>query len=208
MKEWLYNWGGLNEWLFRLINSVRLPFYDEAMLFMSWVSDHEHFKYYVIALAVFYLFQFLWMKIRREPITQEEAKGAGAMLTVMVMGYAAYGMMIGVLKSFCAMPRPFVQYYYTPGAVRFIGTYPPVEDYYASLPSGHAATATFMAAAFWPRLNKTGRYIAVFLAFLACWSRVSVGMHFPADVTAGALIGVAAAILVRRYVYKVLGLER
>jgi undecaprenyl-diphosphatase len=65
-----------------------------------------------------------------------------------------------------------------------------------SLPSGHAtvsfACATVLALAV-PRL----RWPLFALAALVAWSRVYVGVHFPGDVLAGAVLGVGIAIALR-----------
>ena len=65
-----------------------------------------------------------------------------------------------------------------------------------SFPSGHAAVsfacATVLALAV-PRL----RWPLYALAALIAFSRVYVGVHFPFDVLAGAVIGVAIAIALR-----------
>lgn len=66
-----------------------------------------------------------------------------------------------------------------------------------SFPSGHSATsfacATVLAAAV-PR----ARVPLLVLAALIAWSRVYVGVHYPLDVLAGAVIGVALGLLVLR----------
>ena len=65
-----------------------------------------------------------------------------------------------------------------------------------SFPSGHAtvafACATVLALAV-PRL----RWPLFALAALVAWSRVYVGVHYPGDVLAGAVLGVAIAIALR-----------
>jgi undecaprenyl-diphosphatase len=65
-----------------------------------------------------------------------------------------------------------------------------------SFPSGHAtvsfACATVLALAV-PRL----RWPLFLLAALISFSRVYVGVHYPFDVLAGALLGVAIAIALR-----------
>lgn len=68
---------------------------------------------------------------------------------------------------------------------------------YASFPSGHAVTAVGMAVAVgfvaprwrWPLLG---------VAALVMASRVIIGAHYLSDVLAGACLGYAAAVLVRR----------
>lgn len=64
-----------------------------------------------------------------------------------------------------------------------------------SFPSGHAATA-FAAATILAFLYGTWFSIGFFPAALVAYSRVYMGVHFPFDVFAGALLGVAVALLV------------
>ena len=69
---------------------------------------------------------------------------------------------------------------------------------YAGMPSGHATTAFAALVAFgtlWPR----ARTIFLVYALLIAISRVVVTAHYPTDVLAGALAGIAGAMMVRRY---------
>lgn len=69
---------------------------------------------------------------------------------------------------------------------------------YAGMPSGHATTAFAVLVAFgtlWPR----ARTVLLVYALLIAASRVVVNAHYPTDVLAGALVGIAGAVLVRRY---------
>jgi undecaprenyl-diphosphatase len=69
---------------------------------------------------------------------------------------------------------------------------------YAGMPSGHATTAFAVFVAFgtlWPR----ARTILLVYAVLICISRPMVIAHYPSDVLAGALVGIAGAMMVRRY---------
>jgi undecaprenyl-diphosphatase len=65
-----------------------------------------------------------------------------------------------------------------------------------SFPSGHAATSfacAAMLASFRPRLAPP----LFLLAAAVAYSRVYVGVHYPLDVLAGAVLGVAVAVAVR-----------
>jgi membrane-associated phospholipid phosphatase len=69
---------------------------------------------------------------------------------------------------------------------------------YASMPSGHAATAAAAAiavGAVWPWL----RPVAWLYALIIMASRVLIAVHHPSDVLAGALVGVVGALMVQRW---------
>lgn len=68
---------------------------------------------------------------------------------------------------------------------------------YASMPSGHSATAAAVAiavGALWPRT----RGIMWLYVLTIMFSRIAVIAHHPSDVLAGALVGTVGALLVRR----------
>ena len=92
------------------------------------------------------------------------------------------------VKPFVARPRPFV----TTITTRVVGHYRPPTY---SFPSGHAAlsfaSATVLAFGV-PRWKAFWFALAALIAF----SRVYIGVHYPLDVTCGALLGVAVGVLV------------
>lgn len=65
-----------------------------------------------------------------------------------------------------------------------------------SFPSGHAASAAAFTTAVLMEWRATGR-LTMPVAALVAYSRVYVGVHYPGDVTAGAGIGAAIALLSR-----------
>lgn len=71
----------------------------------------------------------------------------------------------------------------------------------SSFPSNHAANA-FAAASILAVALPGSSMLVFFVAFLIAYSRVYVGVHFPADVLAGALLGMAIAFFVRIVLHK------
>ena len=68
-----------------------------------------------------------------------------------------------------------------------------------SFPSGHAATS-FAAAAILTAARPRYGPVWFLLALAIGFSRVYVGVHYPLDIVAGALLGIATATALRRLV--------
>lgn len=65
----------------------------------------------------------------------------------------------------------------------------------SSFPSGHAASA-FAGALATSRVLPSGRALWFLLAVLIAYSRVYLGVHFPADVLAGGILGTLCGLFV------------
>ena len=89
-----------------------------------------------------------------------------------------------ILKLLIDRTRPYYVLDYTP-------LIPPVGD--PSFPSGHTS-ASFAAATAIYVINKKWGAVAYVFAAVMGFSRLYLGVHFPTDVLAGALVGTAAAI--------------
>ena len=94
-----------------------------------------------------------------------------------------------ILKPLVARPRPFM----LNSAVQLL--IPAPEDY--SFPSGHTAVS-FAAASVLLVQKSKGWLPALLMAGLIAFSRLYLYVHFPTDVIAGAVIGIAAGALACR----------
>lgn len=60
-------------------------------------------------------------------------------------------------------------------------------------PSMHAAVAFAMATSLWVSRLRAPALIATLFALLTVWSRLFLGLHFPSDVLAAAVLGIIVA---------------
>lgn len=99
------------------------------------------------------------------------------------------GIAINVLKDYFAMPRPPAVL--DAGSFILIG-----KDYHArSFPSGHSFTAFLMATVCFLYCQKSAwRWVFMGLAALTAISRVWVGVHWPADILIGGMLGILVGI--------------
>lgn len=183
----LYDWFGLNQTLFKWINSVHAPWWDSAMLALTAASDYRTFPAFMaVALVLAFLFARLMPFVN---------------VVVFGVGYVFTGLTVSYLKDTLTFPRPLTVL--GPGAVTVLGP----DRIADSFPSGHATFAFLVAAALAPGAPRLIQVALWTFAGLAALSRVGVGAHFPADVVAGALIGTLTALMIRAILRLLKGTE-
>ena len=123
----------------------------------------------------------------------QKATGELAMLSAFVfLGVGVPGLITNLIKRLVGRGRPTE--FDAAGAFSFQNIF---NDWtFQSFPSGHSATAVatafvvgFIRPSLFPVLLVVGIVVAI--------SRVPVGMHYPTDVFAGAIVGMLGAYLVR-----------
>jgi membrane-associated phospholipid phosphatase len=191
-REILYDWGGLNAWLFHAVNDAHTPLLDPFMLLGTRLAEHSLFPLYLglLALAGFVATaanrQDGWLALR------EQALFWLSLLAVFSLSYLLDGWLVGWLKSGLDFPRPPLAL--PPGTVNVIGQ----PEFRHSLPSGHASFAALLAASVWPLARGGWKLLLALFVLWACVSRLYLGFHFPADVLAGCLLSVSLVVAVRR----------
>lgn len=132
----------------------------------------------------------MWLLISGLLLISKKTRRAG-LTALLAVVFGAFATNV-VIKNLVMRPRPFI---FDPSLTPLVTT-----NDMNSFPSGHT-TAAFAAATGWflgmPRAWRWRG--AVFLtAVLMGASRMYVGMHYPTDVLAGMVIGVAAGLLAGR----------
>jgi undecaprenyl-diphosphatase len=110
------------------------------------------------------------------------------------LAVAVPGLFVAIVKRLIGRARPMVTGDINPYAFDPFNW----SAAWASLPSGHATTVFSVLIAFgslWPR----ARTLLWIYALAIAASRIAVMAHFPSDVLAGALVGSAGTLMVRRY---------
>lgn len=154
----------------------------------GFAADHDFFEDVLrfFALDAQYLFAGLLavLFLARGKWASENARHG----VVAALLSAAIALLIAqVITGIWDRPRPYVAH--PAQAHLFIA---PSAD--PSFPSDHATAAFAIAVSLLLRSRRIG-YIALAMAVVLGVARVAVGVHYPSDVLAGALIGTGAALL-------------
>ena len=124
----------------------------------------------------------LWVVLSGGLLCFKPTRQAGLLAIVsMLVGLICTNL---VLKPLVARPRPWLS---VPGLIPLIA-----EDDPNSFPSGHTCAAFAVAATLWRTLPEqwlAGKVAVIVLAVLMGLSRVYVGVHYPSDILAGAMVG-------------------
>ena len=188
MKAIFYDWGGANAWLFYLINGFHSPWWDRFMLAGTALSAHSNFPLYVATVA---LAGVIATGLRKKPRPREASLGWLSAVCVFAWSYVVVGLLVAALKAGLDLPRPPLAL--PPGSVHIVGA----PEYRHSFPSGHSAFAMTVAASLWPVLRRGWKILAVLFVAWVGLSRVSLGVHFPADVVGSYALALLTVVAVR-----------
>jgi undecaprenyl-diphosphatase len=168
----------LDRSLFLLLSqSIRNPVFDRIMPFISGAGP------------------VVWLLLVGAALLAIKGgtRGRWAILALLVVVAMGDSLSTFVLKPFFARPRPFAT---IPGIWIYKGQWMMSDGFQGqetiSFPSNHAVNAA-AAAMILAHLFRRYWPIPAVLAVLICFSRVYLGMHYPGDVVAGAMVGLFVA---------------
>ncbi|WP_405294736.1 phosphatase PAP2 family protein [Methanobrevibacter sp.] len=180
----------INLELFYFFNhNLQNPIFDAVM---PVITHFGGFKVLVVVLIVIIFYAHL--------------KGKKTLRRITILALIAFlcsDLVTAILKNLVNEPRPFVSL----DNVHLLIT----EDDPLSFPSGHS-TSTLSVVTFYilnmkELAKKHYKLIDIALVIFALvipFSRLYVGVHYPFDVLAGAIIGIIGALVVNRYKNKII----
>lgn len=157
--------------VFNFINqTISNPLLNVPMIMVSYLGEG----------AFLFGCSFLMLFFRKK-----ETKILGMSL---IAGLTVVYYIVTALKLAVGRPRPFLV---LPNAIMVVA------EKTFSFPSGHAAAALMASALLSWRFKHSSR-LFYFLAFLVCISRIYLGVHYPSDVLAGTVVGLAIGLFLVR----------
>ena len=147
-----------------LQDSVRNPILNSIMIFITSLGDGG----------------IIWIAATIALLIPKKTRKVGIMSAVALLGSLLINN--NLIKNIVQRPRPYVTF----TDLQII--IPQPSEF--SFPSGHTSSSFASAAVFYRHLPKKFGVPAVILAALIGFSRLYVGVHYPTDVLAGAVMGI------------------
>lgn len=188
MKSIFYDWGGLNVWIFHLINDIHSMLLDKFMLLGTALASHTLFHIYI---ALFALVAFFGISKEQE-LSKDRVLFWISPMILFSIAYLLDGLFLDFLKPFLDFPRPPLAL--PDGSIIVVGT----PELHHSFPSGHSSFVMLAVASIWPILQRWQKWIGAFFVLWVGVSRISLGAHFPVDVLGGFITSYFILLLVRK----------
>lgn len=154
--------------------------------FLDWliVFCANGFGYIMIVLAVLFVYAHHDPEFYKKPFMNITRK-IREIILVFSSGVVAW-IVASVIKSLIVSPRPFMA----------ISTITPLFYHGGmdSFPSGHATFFFALATSLYLSHRSIGLWYML-VALIVCFGRVASGVHFPADILGGAVLGVLIALI-------------
>ena len=93
--------------------------------------------------------------------------------------YAIFGLTYAFLKFYVNIPRPFCS---MPEGTFFTIMDTSRERCLSSFPSAHTGLAILVSYLLWQYLTSRLKHIAIIIIFITALSRITLAMHYPADI--------------------------
>ena len=181
MHNVIYDFFGLNKVTFIFINEITnfgiLPNILKIISQLFFIGNFTLYYFIICLYCYFKLIKLPDQKIKFLPIYNNLVKAGTC--------YALFGFAYAALKFSINMPRPFCSLPSTEFTTILDMTN---ERCLSSFPSAHTGLAIIIAYYLWPHLKKYQQIIMLLLIPAVAVSRITLAMHYPADIVYSAII--------------------
>lgn len=185
LKELLYDWFGLNEWLFTILYSLHFSYLDDF-----WKLASYGYSYWAVAFVAIAL-SYRYLRIRHTA-TEQQLVSMGEFMVGLIIAFSLVWCAVYTFQNVTLMPRPWAV---LPDVV---AVQAPVL-WHEGLPASVPAISLMLACLAWKHVGGQARKWLQLYVALGCLLSVISGINWPAEVVAGALLGWIGAIFGQWY---------
>jgi membrane-associated phospholipid phosphatase len=180
MFELYYNFLGLNQQLFLLINhTTNVSILPYILQIISWLFGIANFAVYYILLCMWAYFNSC------NTNTYNKLARFGIIYTVFGLTYAALKFQVNLPRPFCSLASG--------SFITIVNT--SSERCLSSFPSSHTGLALLLTYFIWEYLTWIQKIVALLVVVAVGISRITLAMHYPADIIYSLLIAILVIML-------------
>lgn len=198
MFDFFYNFQGFNQEVFLLINQLTNHFSIIAYILQifSYCFNITNFAVIYLILCLYFYTQ---LKHVKDPSIRSNKFWIIYNNMVMIgITYTIFCIIYAILKFTVNLPRPFCSLH-TNIFVTIANT--SLERCLSSFPSSHTGLAILACYYIWPYITSCQKIIACMVVMLVAISRITLAMHYPADIIYSFFITILL-IIIGKIVYK------
>jgi signal peptidase II len=204
-----YDWNGANKELFLYFNNLFAgdPLASEFLAYFSLLGRNYIVPIILILMVILILANaYLNNLPQNQPVAFRKYLLRWAeILAVICCALLLVGIIIPLVKLYFAMPRPLCNI--PPNQINIIvevgehSVQSMVKSFCVkmkSFPSAHSMIAAIFAIGLWPVASIYARALLIFSMMLMGISRMAIGVHYPADVIGGYILGLIFVVISRK----------
>jgi membrane-associated phospholipid phosphatase len=199
MFEFLYNFQGLNQEIFLWIN--RITNYSSII---AYILQNISYCFNISNFAIIYIIYAIYCYIHLAKIQDFNQRSSrfwviyNALISIGII-YAIFGVTYAALKFSINLPRPFCSL--PLGSFVTIAN-TQLERCLSSFPSSHSGLTLLVTYFIWPYITKWQKFISCLIILLIAISRITLALHYPADIIYSLLITIII-IIIGRIIYQI-----
>ncbi len=192
MKEIFYEWSGYNKIIFYYLNHLsNYGYIPQSLKILSSLFQIENFAILYLILC---LYQYYQLKMMPKSNFEQQFHRRYNILVYIGTCYAFFGIIFAILKFSINLPRPFCSL--PEGSFTTIALVAH-ERCLSSFPSAHTGLALMIGALAWRYLNCWTKILSALAITLVALSRITLAMHYPADILYSGIIVILVMWLAR-----------
>lgn len=210
LKDFLYDFNGFNIILFHYINNLfaNNSFFEFIIPILSAIGSWKTFPFIILALLLISLLKISYKHQLTfyQTFFNNEFKAYFNILVPICVAYIITICIAYILKNFLIFPRPLC-ILENLNIIKEIG-YSSIDQMIydrcnedGSFPSAHSSIAAVLIIGLWKKLGNFGQILGILYLLIIGVTRIAIGVHFPADVIWGTILGASVMLLIS-YIFK------